>query len=48
MPRVFSSFEVNVKSSSHDSILEACFDNSRPMSFRKVATSGTNGVGPGT
>lgn len=48
MPRVFSSAEVNVKSSSHDSILDTCFDSSRPMSFRKVATSGTKGVGAGT
>lgn len=40
--------EFKVKSSSHEGILLACFDISRPMSVRKVWTSGTKGVGDGT
>lgn len=48
MPLSLSFCDVAVNSSSHDSILLECLDNSRPINFRKVGTSGTKGVGAGT
>jgi len=37
-----------VKSLFHEGILEVWAESPRPMSFRKVSTSGTKGVGFGT
>lgn len=37
-----------MNSFSQEGSLLACFDMSRPISVRKVWTSGTNGVGDGT
>lgn len=48
MPISRSSAELRVKSFSQEGILLANLDMSRPISVRKVWTSGTNGVGEGT
>ena len=37
-----------MKSLSHEGIVEAFSERPRPMSFRKVSTLGTKGVGLGT
>lgn len=47
MPSSLSSRDVREKSDSHDGNLLACLFRPRPMSVRKVWTSGTNGRGSG-
>lgn len=47
MPSSFSCGDVREKRDSHDGNLDACLFRPRPISVRKVGTSGTNGLGCG-
>lgn len=47
MPAFLKVSVLDEKRCFHDSILEDCDERFRPMSFRKVSTSGTKGVGSG-
>ena len=48
MPSSLSCAEVRENSAFHEGIFDACWLKLRPISDRKVCTSGTNGVGRGT
>lgn len=48
MPASFSCSEVYVKRDCQEGILDDWEERFRPMSLRKVSTSGTKGVGCGT
>lgn len=47
MPSSRSCGGVREKRASHDGNLDACLTRSRPISLRKVGTSGTSGIGSG-